>query len=36
MGKIEEDIFWDITPCIPLKVNRRFGEHVASILSDKE
>jgi hypothetical protein len=18
-------IFWDITPCIPLKVNRRFG-----------
>jgi hypothetical protein len=18
-------IFWDITPCVPLKVNRRFG-----------
>jgi hypothetical protein len=22
-------IFWDITPCGPLKVNRRFGENVA-------
>jgi hypothetical protein len=23
-------IFWDITPCSPLKVNRRFGEHIAT------
>jgi hypothetical protein len=23
-------IFWDITPCSPLKVNRRFGKQVAS------
>jgi hypothetical protein len=22
---------WDITPCSPLNVNRRFGEHIASI-----
>jgi hypothetical protein len=24
-GGYEESVFWDITPCSPLKVNRRFG-----------
>jgi hypothetical protein len=26
-------ISWDITPCRPLKINRRFGEYVASIFT---
>jgi hypothetical protein len=29
-------IFWDITPCTPLSVNRRFGEHIASIFRVEE
>jgi hypothetical protein len=28
---MKSSIFWDVSPCSPLKVNRRFGEHVASI-----
>jgi hypothetical protein len=24
-GRIKSNIFWDITPCSPLRVNRRFG-----------
>jgi hypothetical protein len=24
-------VLWDITPCSPLKVNRRYREHIASI-----
>jgi hypothetical protein len=28
-------IFWDITPCNSVKVNRQFGEHTASIFRDK-
>jgi hypothetical protein len=27
---IESSVFWDITPCIPLKINPHFGGHVAS------
>jgi hypothetical protein len=29
-------LFWDITPCSPLQVNRRFGEHNASIFTVEE
>jgi hypothetical protein len=29
-------IFWDMTACSPLKVNRDFREHVASIFRDEE
>jgi hypothetical protein len=29
-------ILWDITPCSPLKVNRSFGEHGASMFRAKE
>jgi hypothetical protein len=29
-------IFWDITPCSPLKIIRRFGEHVSSIFRVEE
>jgi hypothetical protein len=25
VGEVKASIFWDITPCSPLKVNRRFG-----------
>jgi hypothetical protein len=28
---IKSSIFWDITLCGPLKVNRRFGGNVASV-----
>jgi hypothetical protein len=28
---MKSTILWDITPCSPLKVNGRFGEHIASI-----
>jgi hypothetical protein len=30
---MKSSVFWDITPCRSLKVNRRSGEHVASVLS---
>jgi hypothetical protein len=26
---LKSTIFWDITPCSPMRVNRRFGEHIA-------
>jgi hypothetical protein len=29
-------IFWDITPCSPLKVNRLFGGNAASIFMVEE
>jgi hypothetical protein len=29
-------IFWDITPCSPLSVNRRLEEHIASIFRVEE
>jgi hypothetical protein len=29
-------IFWDITPCTPLKFKRRFGGHIASIFRVEE
>jgi hypothetical protein len=32
----EEYIFWDITPCIPLKVNGRFGGTYCSIFRVEE
>jgi hypothetical protein len=32
---IRSSIFWDITPCSPLKVNDVSEEHVASILGLK-
>jgi hypothetical protein len=32
----KSSIFWDETPCSPLKVNRRFREHVASIFRVEE
>jgi hypothetical protein len=28
---MKSTVFWDITPCSPLSVNRRFGGHIASI-----
>jgi hypothetical protein len=28
---VKTSIFWDITPCSPFTVNRRFKEHVGSI-----
>jgi hypothetical protein len=34
MGK-KSYIFWDITPCSPLKVNRRFGETSRLHLQDR-
>jgi hypothetical protein len=33
---IKSSIFWDITPCSPLKVTDISEEHVASIYMDKE
>jgi hypothetical protein len=35
---MKSSLFWDITPCSPLKVNRRFvsEEHVASIFRVEE
>jgi hypothetical protein len=33
---MKSSIFCDITPCSPIKVNRRFGEHIASIIRVKE
>jgi hypothetical protein len=32
---MRNSVFWDITPCCPLKMNRRFGERVASIFRSK-
>jgi hypothetical protein len=32
---MKRSAFWDIMPCSPLKVNRRFGKNVASIFSKK-
>jgi hypothetical protein len=32
----ESSVSWDIRLCSPLKVNRRFGEHVASIFRVEE
>jgi hypothetical protein len=29
-------IFWDMAPCSPLSFNRRFGEHIASIVRVEE
>jgi hypothetical protein len=29
-------VFWDITACSPLKVNRRFGGSIASIFGVEE
>jgi hypothetical protein len=29
---LNSTVIWDMTLCIPLKVKRRFGEHIASIL----
>jgi hypothetical protein len=34
--ELESFIFWDITSYSPLKINRRFGEHIASIFNVKE
>jgi hypothetical protein len=33
---MKSPIFWDITPCSPLKVNRSSKEHVASIFRVEE
>jgi hypothetical protein len=30
---IKSSIFWDITPCSPLKVNRRFGETCRTLIA---
>jgi hypothetical protein len=32
-GRLKSTIFWHITPCIPLKVNRRFGGPCCHLLS---
>jgi hypothetical protein len=32
---MNSSVFWDIMPCSPLKVNRRFGEHITYILRSK-
>jgi hypothetical protein len=29
-------VLWNITPCSPVKVNRRFGGHIASIFRVEE
>jgi hypothetical protein len=29
-------VFWNITPCSPLKVNRRFGTNIACIFKVEE
>jgi hypothetical protein len=33
---MKSTIFWDITPCSSLKVNRRFGATYASVFRAKE
>jgi hypothetical protein len=33
---LNSSVFWDITPCSPLKVNRRFGETFAFIFRVEE
>jgi hypothetical protein len=32
MFEVKNSIFWDITPCSPLKVNEVSEKHVASIV----
>jgi hypothetical protein len=33
---MKSSVFWGISACCPLKANRRFGEHVASIFQVEE